>query len=87
MKKLFILALAAVMTAGCTTNMMTRKWGGRQTINLPRGRKLVEVTWKDNNLWILTEPMDSGYVPKTKTFYEDSSWELLEGVITIVESR
>ena len=39
------------------------------------------------HLWILTEPMDSDYVPKTKTFYEDSNLGVMQGKITIIEQR
>jgi hypothetical protein len=66
---------------------MSRKFGGSTTINLEKGQKLVEATWKENSLWYLTEPMDSNYVPKTKTFKEDSNFGVLEGTVTFVESR
>jgi hypothetical protein len=66
---------------------MSRKFGGSTTINLEKGQKLVEATWKENSLWYLTEPMDSDYVPKTKTFKEDSNFGVLEGTVTFVESR
>ena len=87
MKKVLLAAIAASVMASCTQQMVTRKLGGSQTITLEKGQRLVEMTWKNNNLWILTEPMDSGYVPKVKTFYEKSSFGVLEGVITIKESR
>ena len=76
---------------GCKTdpfeNYVTRNLGGSQTITLEKGQRLVEITFKRNDLWILTEPMDSDYVPKTKTFYEDSNYGIMEGKITIVEQR
>ena len=68
-------------------NFVTRKLGGSQTIELEKGQRLVEITFKESDLWILTEPMDSDYVPKTKTFYEDSNLGVMEGKITIIESR
>lgn len=71
----------------CTQKMMTREWGGSSEIRLEKGQRLLEITWKNSNLWLLTEPMDSDYVPKTKTFYEDSSFGLYEGTITVIESR
>ena len=90
MKKLFILAAlllsTIVITISCD-NVMSRKFGGNTTINLPAGQKLLEVTWKENSIWYLTEPMDSDYVPKTKTFKEDSNIGVLEGTVTFVESR
>lgn len=57
------------------------------TINLPKGERLVVATWKENNLFTLTEPMDSGYTPKAKTFKESSSWGVLESEIKFIESK
>ena len=68
-------------------NWTSRKWGGLMTIVLPKGEKLVDVTWRGNNLWYLTEPMDADYKPKTKIFREDSNLGILEGTVTFVESR
>lgn len=65
----------------------TRKVGGTTEITLEPGEKLVEVTWKTNNLWILTEPMDSDYVPKTKTFKESSLFGVMEGTVIIHEQK
>ncbi len=92
MKKFWILSLIAVCTLVAALsiscdNAISRKFGGSTTINLPAGQKLIEVTWKDNSLWYLTEPMDTDYIPKTKTFQEDSNLGVLEGTVTFVESR
>ena len=86
MKKL-LYVFSAVMFISCTQNIMTKNLGGHQKIELAKGQKLVELTFKDDNLWILTEPMDSDYVPKTKHFYETSSFGVWEGDIEIIESR
>lgn len=86
MKRIIALFVTALLTA-CTEQTMTRNFGGNQEIELGKGQRLVELTWKDNNLWILTEPMDSDYVPKTKTFYEISEWGAWEGFIAIIESK
>ena len=84
---LFVCVLSiTALTISCD-NYMSRKFGGSTTINLEKGQKLVEATWKENSLWYLTEPMDSNYVPKTKTFKEDSNFGVLEGTVTFVESR
>ena len=85
-----IAAIVAAMIVACLCsckNLMTRNFGAYQEIKLEKGQRLVEITFKDNDLWILTEPMDSDYVPKTKTFYEDSNFGMMEGKITIVEQR
>jgi len=80
-------AVAIVLTLSSCENLVTRNFGGSQTIELEKGQRLVEITFKESDLWILTEPMDSDYVPKTKTFYEDSNLGVMEGKITIIESR
>ncbi len=49
--------------------------------------KLVEATWKENNLWYLVEPMEEDYVPKTKVFIENSNAGMIEGKVTFVETR
>lgn len=88
MKKIFItFIIGLICFTSCTSNQRARMYGGSTTIELPHGQKLVEVTWKNNNLWYLTEPMDSDYVPKVKTFSEDSNFGALEGVVIFVESN
>ena len=44
-------------------------------------------TWKEVDLFYLTEPMDSDYVPKTKTFREDSSWGVMESTVIFKERK
>jgi hypothetical protein len=87
MKKALLIAFAAIIMVGCTDKTMTRNFGSSYEVRLEKGQRLVEITWKNEDLWILTEPMDTDYQPQTKTFYEDSSWGLYEGKITIIESR
>ena len=93
MKKVLVIAIVLVIfiivsiLCGCTEHGRARKYGGKMTITLPKGQKLIEATWKEASLWYLTEPMDSGYNPKTKTFCEDSRFGVLEGEITFIESR
>lgn len=73
----------------CTENTRSRVWGGKMTIELPKGQKLVEATWKGetNSLWYLTEPMDADYIPKTKVFQEDSRFGVLEGSVIFIEGK
>ena len=73
-KTLITVATCLLLLAccSCTENSRTRTWGGISVIELDPGQKLVNATWKEANLWYLTEPMESGYVPKTKVFQEDS---------------
>ena len=89
MKKILIIlvAIIAIATTSCTENQRTRSLGGNMTIELPKGQKVTMATWKDADLFYMLEPMEDDYVPKTKTFVENSNWGVLECSITFVESR
>jgi hypothetical protein len=87
MKKLFVIALVAISLASCTENSRVKNWGGEGTINLPKGQKLVNVTWKETQIWYLTRPMDSTDVAETYQFHEESSYGVMEGTYTIVETK
>ena len=88
MKKLVLLAALAVMClTACTEQDRAKNWGGSITVQVDPGYKLVEATWKDDNLWVLIEPMEEGYQPKTKIFKESSSFGIMEGSITFKEKR
>ena len=89
-KKLLSIALVAVLLStlfSCTENSRARHFGGTMTIDLPKGEKLLMATWKDANLFYLTEPMDSVYTPKTKTFKEKSSFSIMEATVIFKESK
>jgi len=87
MKRIAILFAVIACMVSCTEQHMTRTLGGNMTIDLPKGEKLVEATWKEDNLWYLTEPMEEDYVPKNKMFRENSSYDILHGTVTFVESK
>jgi hypothetical protein len=78
-----LLLLAAM--AGCTEQEKAKNWGGTMTKRLGKGQKLVMVTWKAEDLWILTRPMRSGEVAETYEFQEESSYGLMQGKVIIQE--
>lgn len=84
-----VVSLLAALVLALTScqNTGTRSFGGSSEIHLEKGQRLLEITWKNSDLWILTEPMDSAYIPKVKKFYEKSDLGILEGTITIYESK
>ena len=86
MKKILIILFTALCLISCD-QMLTRQFGGTTKITLDPGEKLVEATWKEDNLWYLVEPMDSDYVPKTKVFKESSLYGALEGKVIFIENR
>ena len=76
-----------MILVSCTENSRVKNFGGEGTINLPQGRKLVNVTWKETEIWYLTRPMDTSDVAQTYTFQEESSWGVMEGTYNIVETK
>jgi hypothetical protein len=83
---LIIIPLCAFLS-GCTQQQVARQYGGSAKIDLPACKKLVMVTWKESNLWVLTRDMHEGEKTETYQFKEDSSWGLMQGTVTIQEYR
>ena len=85
MKKLFIVAIAAISLVSCTENQRARSFGGTEVINLEAGTRVVNVTWKgkDASLWILTKKDTT----KATTYYftEKSGFGVMEGQVIINE--
>jgi len=83
---LIILGLLILMS--CTENQRARRFGGTETIKLSPNEKLVTVAWKeDDSMWILTREMNIDDKVETYNFKEKSSLGLMEGNVTIVESK
>lgn len=88
MKKALVIALAitAMSLVGCDSTM-SRSFGGTMTLELEPNQKLVNITWKDTELWYLTRPMKDGEEPETLTFQEKSEFGVIEGKVIIKESK
>lgn len=84
MKKVLV-ALALLSMMSCTENQRAKTWGGTMTIDLPAGKKLVEATWKDHDLWYLVRDRKEGESVDTFTFHEESSFGLMEGTVVFKE--
>jgi hypothetical protein len=90
MKKIFgllMISIIAIMLMSCTENQRAKSWGGTADVNVEPNHKVVNVTWKDNDLWILVRPMTSTDVPETLVFYEKSGWGVLNGKYVIHEQK
>lgn len=86
MKKFILLAIMVLCLTGCQNT--TKNWGGSMTIELPKGQKLEEITWKgDSDLWYLTRPMREDEVAETHTFQQDTEFGVFEGTVTIIETK
>ena len=87
MKKLILLLSISLSLFSCTENSRVKNFGGEGTFNLPKGQKLVNVTWKETQLWYLTRPMHSNETAETYQFQEESSWGVIQGTFIIVETK
>lgn len=85
MKNVLIIIFALILMSSCTENARVKKFGGNGTIELKQGQKLEMVTWKESQLWILTSDRPDSVLPKSYTFYEKSSWGVIEGSYKIIE--
>ena len=72
------------MLTGCT-NSCARQWGGTEELYLPEGKKLINVSWKKNDLWILTRDMKENEEPEVYEYIESSNFGIFEGKIIIKE--
>lgn len=87
-KKLLVIALVLVSVlslAGC--QFTTKNLGGSMTVELEPNQKLETITWKEDSLWYLTRPMTEEDIAETHTFQQSSEFGVLEGTVTIVESK
>lgn len=95
MKAKIILALVIVGVIGIgiflwnvSSNVRARSFGGTMTIKIPKGQKLINITWKEaGSAWYLTRPMRAGEEAEVHTFQEESNFGMLEGTIVVIESK
>lgn len=88
MKKIFLSGIAILaLTVSCTENSRVKRFGGVGEIDLPQGKKLVNITWKQDQIWYLTRNMRNDEVAETYQFQEESSWGVVEGTYIIHESK
>jgi hypothetical protein len=81
--------LAAIITlSSCTQNERVKRFGGSAAIDIPADRQFVNVTWKENDLWVVTKTRTtSDTLHNVYQLQESSSWGILEGTYTINETR
>lgn len=82
---IFSILLAVTLLTGCQS--ATRSFGGSMTVELEPNQKLEMITWKDDDLWYLTRPMLESDVAETHTFRQSTNFGVLEGTVTIIESK
>ena len=79
MKKLILAVALVSLATSCTENTRARRWGGTEEISLKPNEKVLNVTWKENEMWICTKDTVTGIV----YFREKSSWGVMEGTVIL----
>ena len=87
-KKILSAILIVVLVISlCGCQAAARNLGGDITIELEPNQKLEMITWKGSDLWYLTRPMTANDVAETHVFQESSALGMVEGTVTIIESK
>lgn len=80
MKKIILTILvSSTILVGCTKNQRVRQFGGTEEIVLKPNEKLLNITWKEKDIWVLTEDT----LTKVKYFRESSSFGIWQGEVII----
>lgn len=99
MKKIMLISFtfAALLLCGCGQNpnddvkssgsVVAKKVGGTANIVLPPKQKLVSVTWKRDDMWILYRPFREGEFAEEYTYKEDSTFGMMEATLRIKEQE
>lgn len=86
-KILSVILIVVLVISLCGCQTAARNLGGDITIELEPNQKLEMITWKGSNLWYLTRPMTANDVAETHVFQESSIFGIVEGTVTIIESK
>lgn len=90
-EKLVVVGIVCIfgfgLLRGCSSQSMTKSWGGSMDVSLEPNQKLMEVTWKDDSLWFLTKDMEESDTAEMYYFYEKDPLGMLEGTVKIYEKK
>ena len=86
-KILSVILIIILIISLCGCQAAARNLGGDVTIELEPNQKLEMITWKNSDLWYLTRPMTANDVAETHIFQESSIFGVVEGTVTIIESK
>ena len=87
MRKIVLIGIIVSLLSSCTENVSTKLYGGTAEIVLEPNMKLINVTWKENDIWFLTKPMSPTDSAETYVFQEKSNYGLVEGKLILIERK
>lgn len=76
---MMVTGIALLALASCTDNERARRFGGTEQVELKPNEVVLNVTWKENEMWICTKDTTTN----TVYFREKSSWGVMEGTIIL----
>jgi hypothetical protein len=87
MKNIIVISLSAIAICltGCTENERAKSFGGTMTVNAPAGKTVVNMTWKEAELWVQYRDRRPDEKPTTHTFKEYSSFGMVQGTVIVNE--
>lgn len=79
MRKLTMVAITLLALVSCTDNQKVRSFGGTETVKLEPNEKFINITWKQDNLWLIVQDTVTG------NYYarEKSNFGVLQGKVVI----
>ncbi len=85
--KFFFCIIILINIVSCTQQQRAKQFGGTTVENLSPGRKLINLSWKDSHLWILTRSMTVSDVAEVYEYKESSRLGILNGIVIIKETK
>ena len=79
MKKILLTLSLITLLYSCTDNQRAKNFGGTEEIQLKPNEVVLNVTWKETQMWICTKDTTTGIV----YFREKSNWGVLEGTVIL----
>lgn len=69
MKKILFIFL--LILCSCTDNQRARNFGGTEVVYLENNEEFINITWRQNSLWIIVKDAISGdfYARESSPFY------------------
>ena len=83
MKKLIFLFALVVTLFSCTENERAKIYGGKLDYRLKPNEVLINATWKEGELWILSKDTITGI----HYFREKSNFGMMEGEVIIKNDK
>lgn len=76
---MMVTGIVLLALASCTDNERARRFGGTEQVELKPNEVVLNVTWKENEMWICTKDTTTN----TVYFREKSSWGVMEGTVIL----